>query len=117
MVTKCERSVQFYSKISGGWPVFRKLPLLEELKKLAKCFWATTIESRYIRIFSLGFDERCDMSDTVQLLVFIRAVAKDLSVHEDFVVLISLHDTTRGVDIKEAVLNALHNKIPNLSLS
>ena len=57
------------------------------------------------------------MSDTAQLSVFIRAVAKDLSVHEDLVGLIPLHDTTLGVDIKEAVLNALHHNIPNLSLS
>ena len=67
--------------------------------------------------FSLAFDESCDMSDTAQLSVLIRAVAKDLSVHEDLVGFIPLHDTTRGVDIKEAVLNALHYKIPNLSLS
>ena len=39
------------------------------------------------------------MSDTAQLSVFIRAVAKDLSFHEDLVGLISLYDTARGVDI------------------
>ena len=66
--------------------------------------------------FSLAFDESCDMSDAAQLSVFVRAVAKDLSVHEDLVGLIPLHDTTRGIDIKKAVLNALHYKIPNLSL-
>ena len=64
--------------------------------------------------FSLAFDESCDMSDTAQLSIFIRVVAKDLSVHEDLVGLISFHDTTRGVEI---VLNALHYEIPNLSLS
>ena len=57
------------------------------------------------------------MIDTAQLSVFIYAVEKDMSVHKDFVGLILLHDTTCGVDIKEAVLNALYNKIPNLSLS
>ena len=57
------------------------------------------------------------MSDTGQLSVFIRAVAKDLSVHEDLVGIIPLHNTTRGVDIKETVLNVLHCKISNLSLS
>ena len=67
--------------------------------------------------FSLAFDESCDMSDTAQLSIFIRAVAKYLSVHADLVGLISLYDTTRGVDVKETVLNALHYKIPNLSLS
>ena len=67
--------------------------------------------------FSMAFDENCDMSDTAQLLVFICAVAKDLPVHEDLVGFIPLHGTTRRVDIKEAVLNALHYKIPNLSQS
>ena len=57
------------------------------------------------------------MSNTAQLSVFIRAVTKDLSVYEDLVGIIPLHDTTSGVDIKEAVLNALHYKIPNLSMS
>ena len=33
--------------------------------------------------FSLTFDESCDMTDTAQLSVFIRAVAKDLSIHEN----------------------------------
>ena len=35
--------------------------------------------------FSLDFDGSCDMSDTAQLSVFISAVTKDLSVHEDLV--------------------------------
>ena len=58
--------------------------------------------------FSLVFDESCDMSGTAQLSVFIQ----DLPIHEDLVKLISLHDTTLGVDIKEAVVNAFLNKIP-----
>ena len=66
--------------------------------------------------FSLAIDESCVMSGTAQLSIFIRTVAKDLSIHEDLVRLISLHDTTRGVDVKEAVVNARHNKIPNSSL-
>ena len=40
-----------------------------------------------------------------------------LSVYEDLVGLIPVYDPTRGVHIKEAVLNALHYKISNLSLS
>ena len=53
------------------------------------------------KYFSLGFDESCDLSNTAKLSVFIRAVAKDLSIHEDLVGIISLHDPTRDVDIKE----------------
>ena len=57
------------------------------------------------------------MIDTVQLLVFIHAVARDLPIYEDFVGLIPFCDITYGVDIKQAVLNVLHSKLPNLSLS
>ena len=57
------------------------------------------------------------MSNTAQILVFIRSVTKDLSVHEDLLGLVSLRGTTRGVDINEAVLKLLHNRVPDLSLS
>ena len=57
------------------------------------------------------------MSDTAQILVFIRGVTKDLSVHEDILGFVSLRGTTCGVDIREAVLKLLHNRVPDLSLS
>ena len=52
-------------------------------------------------------------------MVFICAVAKDLSIHEDLVGLIPFHDTAHGVDtgLKETVLNVLLSKMPNLLLS
>jgi len=48
-----------------------------------------------------------------QLPVFIRTVAKYVSVHEDLVGSTLLRDTTRGVDIKEAVLSVLQSEMPN----
>ena len=63
--------------------------------------------------FSLAFDETCDLNDTAQISVFIRAVAKDLSTHEDLVGLIPFNDAKRGISMKEGVVNALYSKIPN----
>ena len=57
------------------------------------------------------------MVDTAQLPIFIPALAKDRSIHEGLVALIPLRHTTRGVDTKEAVLNVLHSRMPNSSLS
>ena len=54
-----------------------------------------------IQYFSLTFNKSADVIDTAQLLVFIRAVAKDVSIHKDFVKFIFLSDTTRAVDIKK----------------
>ena len=54
------------------------------------------------------------MSDTGQILVFIRGVTKDLSVHENLLGFVSLRSMTREVDIKEAVLKLLYNRIPDL---
>jgi len=63
--------------------------------------------------FSLAFDESADMTDTAQILVFIRGVTKCLSVHEDLLGLVSLRGTTRGLDVKEAVLELLHKRVPD----
>ena len=67
--------------------------------------------------FSLTFDESTDVSDTAHILVFIRVVTKDLSVHEDLLGLVSLRGRTREVDIKGAVLKLLHDRVPDLSWS
>ena len=67
--------------------------------------------------FSLAFDESTDMTDTAQMLVFIRGVTELLSVHEDLLGLVSLRGTTRGLDVKEAVLKLLRNRVPDLPLS
>jgi len=66
---------------------------------------------------SLAFDESADMTDTAHILVFIRRVMKRLSVHEDLLGLVSLCDTTRGLDVEEAVLKLLRNRVPDLPLS
>ena len=51
------------------------------------------------------------------MLVFIRGVTESLSVHEDLLELVSLHSTTRGLDVKVAVLKLLRDRVPDLPLS
>ena len=64
--------------------------------------------------FSFAFDESSDIKDTAQL-IFIRSVSSELSVYENFLGLVSLCGRTRGVDIKEAIVSLLYEKIPDVS--
>ena len=67
--------------------------------------------------FSLAFDESTDMTDTGQMLVFIRGVTEPLFVHKDFLELVFLRGTARGLNVKEPMLKLLRNRVPELSLS
>uniref|UniRef100_H2ZWP1 HAT C-terminal dimerisation domain-containing protein n=1 Tax=Latimeria chalumnae TaxID=7897 RepID=H2ZWP1_LATCH len=55
------------------------------------------------RYFSLSLDESTDHSDVSQLLIFIRTIQDDFSIHEELLKLASLHGTTKGVDFFDAV--------------
>lgn len=49
--------------------------------------------------FSIACDESTDVCGWAQLAVFLRAVDKELNVHEELLELVPLHDTTTGEDI------------------
>ncbi|CAH2094824.1 unnamed protein product [Euphydryas editha] len=49
--------------------------------------------------FSLQLDESTDITDTAQLIIFIRMVFEDLSTKEKLLSMISLKGKTRGLDI------------------
>lgn len=55
------------------------------------------------RYFSLCLDESTDISDVSQLCIFVRCIQNDFSISEELLSLASLHDTTRGIDIFNAV--------------
>ncbi|XP_065681502.1 general transcription factor II-I repeat domain-containing protein 2A-like [Hydra vulgaris] len=57
--------------------------------------------------FSLAVDESTDIQDKPQMAVFVRYVTSDVIVKEELLDLVELKDTTRGVDIKEALDKAL----------
>lgn len=69
----------------------------DQLKEKAKTFFA----------FSIAIDESTDVSDTAQLVLFIRGVDLDLNVTEEFLDLIPMKDTTTGEDIFLAVEGAI----------
>jgi hypothetical protein len=59
--------------------------------------------------FSLPLDEHTDIQDIPQIAIFVRYVTNDGNVKEEFLDLISLKETTKGIDIKIALNKALLN--------
>ncbi|CAL9688304.1 unnamed protein product [Knipowitschia caucasica] len=53
--------------------------------------------------FSLQCDESVDASDTAQLALFVRMVFEDFSTKEEFLTLLPLKTSTRGIDIYNVV--------------
>ena len=66
-------------------------------------------------LFSLAFDESNDITDTAQLSIFIRGITDYFEIHEDFVGLDGLNDCTRGIDVAEAVVKVVAERIHNVS--
>ncbi|PNF24552.1 hypothetical protein B7P43_G05386 [Cryptotermes secundus] len=48
--------------------------------------------------FSIALDESTDVSDTNQLLIFVRAIKEDFTIFEELLKVCSLHSTTRVTD-------------------
>lgn len=57
------------------------------------------------KYFSLALEESTDVMDVSQLLIFTRTVDSSFEVHEELLKMVSLHDTTKGTDISNAVNN------------
>ncbi|UYV79810.1 EPM2AIP1 [Cordylochernes scorpioides] len=51
----------------------------------------------HVEWFSLALDESTDVSDTAQVLIYIRGVDKSYEVHEELLDMYSIHGTTTGV--------------------
>jgi len=63
-----------------------------------------------VAFFSIALDESSDAVDTAQLLVFVWSVDKHFSVIEEMLDIIPLHDTTKGIDIFNAIDKCFGNK-------
>lgn len=59
------------------------------------------------KYFSLALDESTDISDISQLVIFVRCVDKNYEITEEILKLHSFHGTTKGIDIFNAVANAV----------
>jgi len=53
--------------------------------------------------FSICLDESTDQTDVSQLLIFIRSVQEDFSVHEELLNVCSFHGTSKGKDVYDEV--------------
>ncbi|XP_073520416.1 uncharacterized protein [Phyllobates terribilis] len=63
--------------------------------------------------FSIACDESTDLSDTAQLLIFLRGVDDEMNVTEELLDLQSLKDQTRGKDLFDSVSSAIDDmKLP-----
>ena len=59
----------------------------------------TVDKARSFRFYSLALDESTDVSETSQLLVFIRGVDSDFNVSQELASVHSMHSTATGDDI------------------
>ena len=59
------------------------------------------------KYYSLALDESTDVTDVSQLLIYTRAINSSFEVHEELLKLASLHGTTKGVDVFNAVQSAV----------
>ncbi|UYV77791.1 EPM2AIP1 [Cordylochernes scorpioides] len=64
----------------------------------------------HVEWFSLALDESTDVSDTAQVLIYIRGVYKSYEVHEELLDMYSIHGTTTGTDIFKGVEMAINKK-------
>ena len=58
----------------------------------------------------MALDESTDVSDTAQVLIYIRGVDKSYEVHEELLDMYSIHGTTTGTDIFKGVEMAINQK-------
>ncbi|KAI6651445.1 General transcription factor II-I repeat domain-containing protein 2-like [Oopsacas minuta] len=71
----------------------------EQLKIVCKTF----------EYFSLALDESMDISDTSQLLIFVRGVKDDFAITKELVEMRSMVSTTTGADIAAETIKGLEN--------
>ena len=67
------------------------------------------IVSKKLDYFSLALDESTDISDTSQLLIFVRLVNADFPITEELVEMRSMMSTTTGADISAEKIKGLEN--------
>lgn len=66
-------------------------------------------DAKHCLAFSLALDESTDVRDIPQLAVFIHFVSANFCIKEEFLDLVALKESTRGIDIKNAFNDILNN--------
>ena len=57
--------------------------------------------------FSVALDESCDIQDKPQLEIFVRFISTDCLIKEELLDIVPLKDSTRGINVKEAMMAAI----------
>uniref|UniRef100_UPI0037E99D8B general transcription factor II-I repeat domain-containing protein 2-like n=1 Tax=Semicossyphus pulcher TaxID=241346 RepID=UPI0037E99D8B len=90
---------------------------IEDLANDLKEQLGQRVEGLETGAFSIALDESTDISDTAQLLIFIRTVTENFEIGGELLSLESIKDRARGVDICDAVcrsLDAYNVKLPSM---
>ncbi|XP_068603631.1 general transcription factor II-I repeat domain-containing protein 2B-like [Brachionichthys hirsutus] len=64
-------------------------------------------KAHHFDFFSLALSQSCDVSDTAQVLVFVRGITKDLKVTEELAAVWPMKGTTTGSDLSAMVTRCL----------
>ena len=67
------------------------------------------IVSKKFEYFSLALDESTNISDTSQILIFVRGVNADFAITDELVEMRSMMSTTTGADIAAETIKGLEN--------
>ncbi|XP_042144504.1 general transcription factor II-I repeat domain-containing protein 2-like [Ixodes scapularis] len=95
-----ESDVAAEASFAIAWNIARTKRAYSEGEFVKPCWIQKT------RIFK-ALDESMDIQDKPQLAIFVRYVSCDESVREELLDMVALKETTRGVDIKNALLATL----------
>ncbi|XP_045678765.1 general transcription factor II-I repeat domain-containing protein 2-like isoform X1 [Phyllostomus hastatus] len=105
----CPDQIQTFKNVS-----LSRNTIANRVKELAGNLTTQLVEeARSYMAFSLAVDESTDNTDTSHLSIFIRGVKADFSVTEELLDVITMHGTTTGKDIFDAVEKSINNhKLP-----
>ena len=82
---------------------------VEDLSKITHEQLVSTCER--FKYYSLAFDESCDMTDTAQLLIFIRGVNSNFEITQELAAMRSMKGRTTGTKLQTRSTLNLRNNI------
>ena len=97
------KSVHMYQKLSLSRPT-----VCERIKEMGQDI-EDNLRKRAEKFvsFSVCLDETTDIKNTAQMAIFFRGVTSDFQIDENLLSLESMHETTRGEDLLQKLLQAL----------
>ena len=98
------KSVHLYQKLISSRPT-----VCERIKEMGQ-YIEDNLKKRAEEFvnFSVCLNETADITNTAQLAIFFRGVTSDFKIDENLLSLQSMHETTRGEDLFQKLLQALN---------